>query len=207
LNAIRELIYRRAMIDWPVFLREYNLALIEDEAIGEQVAEEALGADWLGAPGLDETALAALEKRLGATLPKSYRDFLAASDGWRITGALGLRLWPAKKVGWLRDTGKRWIEEWGAAAAEGAPSSDKDYFVYGEEQDAGSMRNAYVDGALQIGDSEDNGIYLLNPKIVTRDGEWEAWHLAPFYPGAARFRSFAELVLQERSELRGSDDD
>jgi hypothetical protein len=186
-------------------LREYNVALIEDEALGEQVAEEALGADWLGAPGLDEKALAALEKRLGTSLPKSYRDFLAASDGWRITGALGLRLWPAAKVGWLRDTGRPWITSWGASNAEG-PVSDEDYFVYGDEQDAGAIRHEYVDTALQIGDSDDNGIYLLNPKIVGPDGEWEAWHLAPFYPGAARFRSFAEMILQERSELRGDDD-
>ncbi|MGZ3406790.1 MAG: SMI1/KNR4 family protein [Polyangia bacterium] len=194
-------------IDWNEFLRDYNVALIEDEALGEQVAEEALGADWLGAPGLDAKALAALEKRLGTTLPKSYRDFLAASDGWRITGALGLRLWPAAKIGWLRDTGAAWVKSWGSASGDARPVPDAEYFVYGDEQDAGSMRHEYVDSALQIGDSEDNGIYLLNPKIVTPDGEWEAWHLAPFYPGAARFRSFEEMIVQERSELRRSDDD
>ena len=194
-------------IDWTAFLRDYNIALIEDEALGEQVAEAALGADWLGAPGLDATQLAALEKRLDRPLPKSYRDFLAASDGWRITGALGLRLWPAAKVGWLRDTGKSWVQEWGSGSGDGRPVSDADYFVYGDEQDAGAIRPEYVDGALQIGDSDDNGIYLLNPKIVTPDGEWEAWHLAPFYPGAARFRSFAEMIRQERSELRRGDDD
>jgi hypothetical protein len=157
-------------IDWTEFLRDYNVALIEDEALGEQVAEAALGADWLGAPGLDARELAALEKRLDRPLPKSYRDFLAASG-------------------------------------DGRPVADADYFVYGDEQDAGSIRPEYVDGALQIGDSDDNGIYLLNPKIVAPDGEWEAWHLAPFYPGASRFRSFAEMIRQERSELRRGDDD
>lgn len=39
------------------------------------------------------------------------------------------------------------------------------------------------------------GIYfLLNPKVVTTDGEWEAWITDWRYPGSMRFVSSAELI-------------
>jgi hypothetical protein len=40
----------------------------------------------------------------------------------------------------------------------------------------------------------DAAILLLNPKIVTDEGEWEAWYLDSKLPGAFRFRSFQELM-------------
>jgi hypothetical protein len=52
-----------------------------------------------------------------------------------------------------------------------------------------------------MGGSDDNGDYLLIPRVVT-DGEWEAWHLANFLPGASRFRSFADLMSDELAALR-----
>ncbi|RJL33649.1 SMI1/KNR4 family protein [Bailinhaonella thermotolerans] len=60
---------------------------------------------WMGAPGASEEEIAALERRLGVSLPPSYRQFLAVSDGWREfweDEEPGLLL-PAAKVGWTRD--------------------------------------------------------------------------------------------------------
>jgi hypothetical protein len=63
------------------------------------------------------------------------------------------------------------------------------------------LRVEYLHTALHIGGSDDNGEYLLIPSVVT-DGEWEAWHLAYFLPGASRFRSFADLRSDELTALR-----
>lgn len=42
-----------------------------------------------------------------------------------------------------------------------------------------------------------SGLYLLNPRIVTAEGEWEAWFFAHWLPGANRYRSFWELMQGE----------
>ena len=43
----------------------------------------------------------------------------------------------------------------------------------------------------------DGFIYLLNPQVVTNDGEWEAWDFGNKYPGAKRYKSFWEMIRFE----------
>jgi hypothetical protein len=45
-------------------------------------------------------------------------------------------------------------------------------------------------------------VLLLNPEVVTPDGEWEAWYYASWRPGASRYRSFAELMIEELEMFR-----
>ncbi|MER6977287.1 hypothetical protein [Streptomyces carpinensis] len=45
-------------------------------------------------------------------------------------------------------------------------------------------------------------VYLLNPCVVTSDGEWEAWYLAHWLPGAVRYRSFWDLMNDEYKSFR-----
>ena len=42
-----------------------------------------------------------------------------------------------------------------------------------------------------------SAIYLLNPKVVTKDGEREAWFFANWLPGTIRYRSFRDLMKAE----------
>ena len=56
---------------------------------GQEINQERMEADWKGlwdyAPpnaGASEETLARTEAQLGFRLPKSYRDFLMAADGW-----------------------------------------------------------------------------------------------------------------------------
>ena len=58
------------------------------------------------------------------------------------------------------------------------------------------MRNEYLRHTLEVS-GEGDGIYLLNPKVITADGEWEAWFFATWLPGARRYRSFWELMQDE----------
>ncbi len=55
---------------------------------------------------------------------------------------------------------------------------------------------------LEISDVGDSAIYLLNPQIVTADGEWQAWFFSNWNPGAVRHRSFQELMVAERNAFR-----
>ena len=55
----------------------------------------------------------------------------------------------------------------------------------------------YLQTALEISDVGDAGIYLLNPQVVTEEGEWETWFFANWLPGATRYRSFQELMEAE----------
>src|SRR5690606_3968544 len=47
---------------------------------------------------------------------------------------------------------------------------------------------------LQLSDKGDAAILLLQPERVGPDGEWEAWFMASWIPGAYRFPSFWEMA-------------
>lgn len=75
--------------------------------------------------------------------------------------------------------------------------ADEEYFVYGEAQDCSNLRVEYLQTALEISDLGDSAIYLLNPQVITADGEWEAWFFCNWLPGADRYRSFREMMQAE----------
>ncbi|MFG1947809.1 SMI1/KNR4 family protein [Nonomuraea sp. NPDC048826] len=143
-------------------------------------------------PPAGEQDVRRLEERLGVGLPRSYRQFLLFADGW---GADDYAVWPAAKVGWLRDLDPHLIEVCSPPEEEGSSWSVPDdlYFVYGEEQDCVNLRPEYLPDTLLVG-RWDDGEFLLNPRVTTPDGEWEAWYIAPWLAGAIRHRSFWDLM-------------
>ena len=58
-----------------------------------------------------------------------------------------------------------------------------------------NLRREYLEHTLEISTHGDSSVYLLNPKVVGTDSEWEAWFFANWSPGADRYRSFAEMML------------
>jgi len=80
--------YTRQVADdsWPALLRSINDRLIgylETEGPVIDDDKKLLRTRWLGNPPASEEAIAAAERRLGVKLPAAYREFLAASNGWR----------------------------------------------------------------------------------------------------------------------------
>ncbi|MDG4857021.1 SMI1/KNR4 family protein [Streptomyces sp. T-3] len=70
----------------------------------EEDGDGGPGSVILGRPGADEAAITAAEKRLGKRLPPSYRQFLAASDGWRVEQIAGVyQLGGIADIDWSRD--------------------------------------------------------------------------------------------------------
>ena len=84
--------------------------------------------------------------------------------------------------------------------------TDEEYLVYDQTQDPARFRVEYLESALEVSDIGDSAIYLLNPKVVTPNGEWEAWLFANWLPGASRHRSFAELMQAEYQSFHERDD-
>ncbi|MFD4863366.1 SMI1/KNR4 family protein [Streptomyces atratus] len=161
-------------------------------------------ARWLGAAGATGEDLSALEQRLGTVLPASYRQFLLTSNGWLNTTHAIDRILPLQEVGWARDLDPELITGWTGGPTETASRvSDEEYFVYGEAQDPTSLRPEYLPHTLMISHTPNaTDVYLLNPCVVTADGEWEAWYLAHWLPGVVRYRSFWDLMNDEYNGFR-----
>jgi hypothetical protein len=193
--------------DWRPFLSRWSReALAADPATPGYDRAAPAPPGWLGAPGATEAQLAALEARLGAALPPSYRAFLQVSNGWGRTTPFIDHLWSSEEVDWFAVRNQDWVDAWTGAysyAGEALPTvPDATYLQYGEDQDCALLRLEYLQSALEISETGDSAIYLLNPQIVTPAGEWEAWFFATWLPGARRYPSFWELMQGEYRSFR-----
>jgi len=170
--------------DWRPFLEQYSHDLIayDQPAGGGEWSDEVIASGWVGYAGATEDQIAALEGRIGARLPPSYRQFLAVTNGWRDTGAFIYKMWSAEEVDWFRVRNKEWVDIWNSM---GDDESYPDYEGKGMKT------------ALEISDRGDAAILLLNPQVITADGEWEAWFFSNWNPGARRYPSFWELMHRQ----------
>ncbi|ESA34182.1 cell wall assembly cell proliferation coordinating knr4 [Leptolyngbya sp. Heron Island J] len=176
-----------------------------------QLPTEVIESGWLGYPGATEELIVQTEVRLQTTLPPSYRNFLKVSNGWRQTTPFIYRMWSIEEVEWFSIRNPTWLEQFILENNEiqqaqshnnnglSCPQeiSDRDYFVYGERQDCSKLRIEYLRNTLEISDRGESSIYLLNPQVVTGNGEWEAWFFGDWLPGADRYRSFREMMQAE----------
>jgi hypothetical protein len=186
--------------EWKAFLTEYSRELLANEKVRKRLRPEVVESGWLGYTPASEEEIVAAETRLGVRFPPSYRAFLRVTDGWRYMNSFVHRVWPTPGIAWFRQRNQEWIDAY-VEPAKGDPRlPDERYLVYGKDQDSSAFRPEYLQTALEISDTGDEAILLLNPEIVTPEGEWEAWFFANWLPGAIRCRSFAELMQQERQD-------
>ncbi len=183
---------------WKELLTQWNKEILESQ-FSEFLSPEAVATGWIGHPGATEAQIAQAEGRLGRKLPPSYREFLKFSNGWGKTTDFIDKLWPVQEIEWFATRHQDWINGWrlGRGDYGEKPLSDEDYFIYGEKQNPSKLRDEYLQIVLEISDIGDSALYLLNPQVVTEDGEWEAWFFASWLPGANRHRSFWELMQAE----------
>lgn len=198
------------IFNWKDLLTQWNQELLEDEEIREKLPPEVIASGWLGHPGATEEQLAQLEKRLGATLPPSYQEFLKFTNGWRDTGPFIPAIWSTEEVEWFAVRNQDTIDAWQETTGNLPPGPDEEYFDYGEDGTGDDFRLEHLQAALEISDRERAGtaVYLLNPLVITPEGEWEAWFFAHWIPGATRFRSFWNLMQYEHKaflQLKGNE--
>lgn len=160
----------------------------------------------LGSPSAAEEALLAAEARLGCRLPPSYREFLKCTNGLRqpreYVPARGGNFCSSDEIDWFRVRNQDWIDAYMESATGTIP--DELYFVYGPEQEPYNLRCEYLEHTLEISTGGDASVYLLNPKIVGPNREWEAWFFANWHPGARRYRSFAEMMLAHYHDFQSN---
>jgi len=150
--------------EWKTFLTEYNRELLSYEEVVEALPRKLIKAGWLGYADAAEGELRKAEKRLATNLPPSYRAFLRTSNGWCFPSISIFDLLPIAKVNWFREENQDWIDAYVGPSADLPPISDKEYFVYGCKQDCVKFRAEYLQTALQVSDTADGAVVLLNPK-------------------------------------------
>jgi hypothetical protein len=187
---------------WRELLTRWNAELLDTPDIVERLPADVVASGWLGYPGATEEQISAAEARFGRSLPRSYRSFLRVSNGWRRLDIFHWHLWSTDEIDWFRVRNQDWIDayvcyldpdEW-----DGPHSvPDDEYFNYGTPpygQNQGMARIEYLPSMLEISDIGDSAILLLNPEIVSCDGEWEAWEFATWAVTPTRYRSFWEMM-------------
>jgi hypothetical protein len=192
-------------VDWRALLVLWSGEIIGRPDLARHLSPDVRARGWLGFPAASEEQIRAAEARLGTYLPPSYRQFLKVSNGWRVTGTFAGRVYSCEEIRWFRVEHQDWIDAYVTPPAP-APHrmwslSDAEYFVYGDDQDPARIRPEYLQTALEISAVGDSALYLLNPTVVSDDGEWEAWHFANWLPGANRFRSFWEMMIAEHASF------
>jgi len=170
------------------------------------VPAEARSAGWCGLPPASEEEIVAAEKRLGVTLPPSYRSFLAFSNGWCPYSSVIWRLLPANEIEWLRmadPEGVAEVQEFYRADA----LTDEEYLDYDYPDHSERLRQEYHPDCLVVGkprcSSPAGGeLLLLNPRVISADGEWEAIYFDAWAPGNKRCRTFRDLVSWDLGRVR-----
>ncbi len=184
--------------EWKAFLTEYSQELLASEKVRRRLRPEVVASAWLGFAPAAEAEIEAAEMRLGVRFPPSYRAFLRVTNGWRHVNTFVHLMWPTTEIARFHQRNQPWIDAYVGPAKDEPRLPDEKYLVYGKDQDPVWFRPEYLQTALEISDTGDEAILLLNPEILTPEGEWEAWFFANWLPGASRYRSFAELMQQER---------
>ncbi|MBW4641254.1 MAG: SMI1/KNR4 family protein [Gloeocapsa sp. UFS-A4-WI-NPMV-4B04] len=195
-----------ANFDWHELLIQWSRELIAANEFIQDIPLEIIASRWLGYPGATEDQIAQAEARLGAKLPPSYREFLKVTNGWRQLNYFICKLWSTDEIEWLvvrhrNDLINPWLEGYTSNGLDSMSISDEKYLVYGEEHDPDIMRVEYLQTALEISDMGDAAILLLNPQILTMEGEWEAWFFASWLPGTKRYPSFWEMMQSEHQSF------
>lgn len=196
------------LAEWRHFLAQWSREAARLDGYPTDHSRSPLAPGWLGYDGATEEQIIRAELRLAVTLPPSYRTFLKASNGWRFVDSVISKLWSIEEIEWFTMRHHDWIDQWMEGVVAYLPGtwsvSDEDYFVYGDKQDGTlTFRDQYLQAALEISpnDPDTSAIYLLNPKILTPEGEWEAWFFANWLPGAYRYRSFEDLMVAEHASF------
>lgn len=185
------------ILGWGPFLERWNAEWVaapstrkEAEEDGEEGRFAEMVEAGLGFPPVDEERIAALERRLGATLPPSYRSFLAASDGWLRAGSGVYLMGRVDGVHWHGDP-----MGFQATYEEGL----NEHSTEGDIVMAGMWSRA-----LQLSLDSDMTDLLLDPGDVNAEGEWALYVYKGWsgeYP--TRFESFGAYMETAYARFHG----
>ncbi|MEO7485559.1 MAG: SMI1/KNR4 family protein [Ferruginibacter sp.] len=178
------------------FFAENSLSDLQELVENGVIEQSLLSSEWLGYKPSSTSEIADLEVRLGTTLPKSYKEFLATSNGFRNISLFKDNLLTADKVNWAKVTEKSW---WFDLLEQDIIVSDEEYFNYVQPQDEIKFRGEYFRKSLKISNWYNGMCIFLNPIIKFGD-EWEVLEYATWFPGARRYKSFKDFLITTHSD-------
>ena len=152
--------------------------------------KDVLESKWLGFEPAGNEVIDKRERELNTSLPKSYCEFLKASNGFRSVSPFLDNLFSIEKVNWLRELDDAsWFDYDDEVDSQ---IDDNEYLDY-ENQDSVWYRKEYFKHSLKISEWYDGMCIFLNPNIQ-HEGEWEVLEYATWYPGVMRYRNFREYL-------------
>ncbi len=136
---------------------------------------------WIGNnPATVESVILA-ESRLGVKLPKSYIEFLKASDGLMDIGtSTSLEFLPVAKIGYLKDLDSELVEIWS--------ENNKKY------------GKILAESILIGGLDQEQQLLLIPPSKSNK--EWKYWLFASWIPGEMEFKSLEDYFREEIEYLK-----
>ena len=183
-------------------LSRLSAVLLQSEDFEDELTPEAGSSGWCGLPPASEEEVLEVEMRLGLTLPPSYRSFLAVSNGWRPFDNLIERLMTVLEIGYYREIDPEDVAMTQKYFQEN-DISDIDYLDYDNPAHCEALRHRYYPTSVLIGKGwgVESERILLNPSIVSPNGEWEVIYFANWIPGNRRYRSFRHFMECEIKQL------
>ena len=169
---------------WERILKRWSDAIIES---GEpcDLLPDARANRWVGySPATDDDIVAA-EDRLQCLLPPSYKSFLKITNGWPLVSDSVRKLLPIQSVRMLSEAEPAIVDAWSKVPELDSPDAP-DY----------TLRGSHYSHVLKISDYND-GCFLLNPLVITRESECQACFFANWIPGAECYPSFQDLLLRQ----------
>ena len=181
-----------SVFDWQTFLKDWNRAILTlSEVEHYNLPKQVIESGWLGFGAASEEQIRQAEAKLDTRLPPSYRAFLRVSNGWRNTGTFIDHILPVEQIYWFRDAKDRSLIK----HAEMYMNQTKDVIFDPDYHEVDYSH--FMDTLVIVRPSDEEELYLLNPKVKNDNGEWQAWIFGHWVPGAHAFVSFQALLEGE----------
>jgi hypothetical protein len=155
---------------WPTLVSRLNERWLNDDDFLLELPDDVIKQGWLGHPPASPAQIDTAEVRLGVRLPPSYREFLAASNGWQQVAQEAGKLLPVESIDWFADDHQEWID------------------AYADAEEHTGLRRAIL-----LSDGTE-AVILLATEIPGAPDECQAWYFANWIPGAMTFPSFKHLM-------------
>jgi len=172
----QSLVYEK--LKWKELLKHISIRAIQKADFDYE--KKSISKNWLGFKPATKDEISNTETRLNIKLPKEYKDFLSATNGFNPF-SLTPTLHSVDKIDWLKNLDPQLVEIW----TESMKDVDKDFVK--------SFSNSIL-----IGGHQEEQQLLLIPS--TKSKNWECWFFASWSPGETKypnFRFYMENQLQE----------
>lgn len=173
----QSLVYEK--LEWKDLLKHISTIAIKKANFDYEA--KSISKNWLGFKPATKDEISNTETRLNIKLPKEYKDFLSATNGFSPF-SFTPTLHSVDKIDWLKNLDPQLVEIW----TESMEDVDKDFVK--------SFSNSILIG----GDQEEQQLLLIPS---TKSKNWECWFFASWSPGETKYPNFRYYMENQLQEL------